>query len=70
MPVMRAIGLSAVLTVASCARVEPHRRETLAHPAMQQPAWPEVEAGEQHVFEVREGSAGATGAAGGGCGCD
>jgi hypothetical protein len=64
------VAVIVLIAVAGCARVKPHQRETLAHPAMQQPAWPEVEADDQHTFEVREGSGGATGTAGGGCGCD
>lgn len=56
--------------VAGCVAVKPYQRETLAHPCMADAPWPLVERAEQHVFEVREGTAGATGTAGGGCGCN
>jgi hypothetical protein len=56
--------------VASCARVKPYEREVLAHPAMRQPAHPTIDARDQHMFQVREASRGAIGAAGGGCGCN
>jgi len=53
-----------------CVRVPPHKRETLAKPALQAAPWPDVERSNVHVFEVREGSTGATGNPGGGCGCN
>jgi hypothetical protein len=70
-----ALGLVVVTTTwaalaAGCVRVRPHERERLAHPAMQAPVWPAVEEGDLHVFTVREGTTGATGAGGAGCGCN
>lgn len=59
-----------LLTSSGCARVKPHQRERLAHPAMQGQVWPGMDAADEHVFEVREASKGATGRAGGGCGCN
>jgi hypothetical protein len=50
--------------------VKAHQRERLAHPAMQGQVWQEQEKADQHVFEVREASRGATGSGGGGCGCN
>jgi hypothetical protein len=37
---------------------------------MQAPVWPGVAAGNEHVFSVREGTGGANGIGGGGCGCN
>jgi hypothetical protein len=64
------LALLAGLFAAGCARVKPYQRATLAHPAMQAPPWPATQAADQHLFEVREGSRGATGKPGGGCGCN
>jgi hypothetical protein len=73
-PVMRAsaVVLAALFAVASasCARVRPHQRERLAHPAMQAPVWPALDRADEHTRDVREGSGGATTSAGGGCGCN
>ena len=57
-------------SAAGCARVKPHQRELLTHPAMQAPVWSEQSKADEHVFEVRESSKGATGNVGGGCGCN
>jgi hypothetical protein len=65
-----AIALSICLCTISCVRVPPHQRERLAHPAMQSPVWTQQRKAERHFFEVREGSKGADGAVGGGCGCN
>lgn len=62
-----AVGLC---LAAGCVRVHAHQRERLAHPAMQGSVWAEEDKSEQHVFEVREASKGATGKTGGGCGCN
>ena len=58
------------LTTPACIRVRPHERQLLAHPALAQPAWPDAAAAQAHVYQVREGSEGAVGAGGGGCGCN
>jgi hypothetical protein len=67
---MRAMLLVLAIASAGCVRVHAHQRGRLAAPAMQAPVWPEISAAEDHVFVVREGTGGATGAGGGGCGCN
>ena len=50
--------------------VKPYERERLAHPVMKS-ALNDLPARQQdHVYTVREGSRGATGVQGGGCGCN
>ena len=53
-----------------CAAVAPYQRERLARRDMQLQRSPEVSAGEQHANAYREGSNGAEGTSGGGCGCN
>ncbi|MBS1124589.1 MAG: NnrS protein involved in response to, partial [Deltaproteobacteria bacterium] len=53
-----------------CVRVHAHQRERLASPAMRSPVWPAVTTADEHVFVVREGTAGASAGGGGGCGCN
>ena len=50
--------------------VKPYERERLADPLMQfsRNSWPEKHV--EHGRDVREGSRGATGVQGGGCGCN
>lgn len=55
---------------AGCVRVAPYQRGHLAAPIMEALPWPVLDAHDQHVYEVREGTGGATGAASGGCGCN
>jgi hypothetical protein len=50
--------------------VKPYEREVLAGPLMAVSRDPIADAHLQHVFETREGARGATGASGGGCGCN
>ncbi len=50
--------------------VKPYEREHLADPIMSFNRDPIATTYLDHVFEVREGSRGATGAVGGGCGCN
>jgi len=64
-----AVILCALMLV-GCVRVKVYQRERLAHPAMQGDVWPGQSAADEHVFEVREASKGATGSVGGGCGCN
>jgi hypothetical protein len=59
-----------MLVGGACARVPAHQRGRLAARSMQAPVWPEVATGNEHVFTVREGTGGANGAGGGGCGCN
>ena len=70
-----AAGL-ALLLVGGCAFkpiepwVKPYERERLADPVMQA-ALNELPARQRdHIYAVREGSRGATGVQGGGCGCN
>jgi hypothetical protein len=55
---------------ASCAAVAPYERERLARADMSLERNADARAGEQHATEYREGSSGAVGASGGGCGCN
>ena len=50
--------------------VKPYERERLADPMMQFSRGPLGEKHFAHIREVREGSRGATGVEGGGCGCN
>jgi len=50
--------------------VKPYEREHLADPIMSFARNPISSGYLQHVFETREGARGATGAVGGGCGCN
>jgi hypothetical protein len=64
----------ALMMSAGCSSIEPwvkpYDRENLADPIM---AFTRAEISQEfleHVFDVREGSRGATGGGGGGCGCN
>jgi hypothetical protein len=50
--------------------VKPYEREHLADPIMSLSPNPVSATYLDHVYESREGSKGATGAVGGGCGCN
>jgi hypothetical protein len=54
----------------ACATVQPYQRETLARSDMQLERNGDLAAGEEHATAYREGSSGAVGASGGGCGCN
>jgi len=65
---------ASILATSACSPikpwVKPYERDRLADPIME---WDrDVISGQylDHVYESREGSRGATGAAGGGCGCN
>lgn len=62
----------AALACASCAEVKPWQRGALTHASMEPEDRPTTLSREflSHVFDVREGSKGAGGQAGGGCGCN
>jgi hypothetical protein len=69
-----ALVAAAMLTLSACSGikpwVKPYERDRLADPIM---SWDrDVISGQylDHIYESREGSRGATGAAGGGCGCN
>ncbi|WP_236605717.1 DUF4266 domain-containing protein [Sandaracinus amylolyticus] len=53
-----------------CVTVRPEEREFLADPAMTFGSEGEAGAHEAHVLSNREGSYGAAGVTGGGCGCN
>jgi hypothetical protein len=53
-----------------CATVAPYERERLARPDMDPSHGGDATAGEEHATAYREGSSGAIGASGGGCGCN
>jgi hypothetical protein len=67
-------ALAALATLAGCATptpwVKPYEREHLADPIMSFARDPISSSYLEHVLETREGSRGATGAVGGGCGCN
>jgi hypothetical protein len=63
-------GIVCAFVLAGCVVVRPHQREHLAQPAMADPVWPDLHRADDHVFDVREGTQGATGEGGGGCGCN
>jgi len=50
--------------------IKPYERARLADPIMSLDMNPVSSAYMQHVYEAREGSRGAEGSAGGGCGCN
>jgi len=63
-----------LLAASGCAPVEPwvkpYERERLADTVMVLDPDPVSSSYMDHVYEVREGARGATGGAGGGCGCN
>lgn len=72
---MRIIALGSLLIViAGCNGIEPwvkpYERDRLADPIMSFDRDPVSSAYINHVYEAREGARGATGSAGGGCGCN
>jgi hypothetical protein len=70
-PVARALlaGIFAS-TVSGCAAVRPWERQILARPVMQLDPDPTVVRLRESLLSYREGSTGALGSRGGGCGCD
>jgi Domain of unknown function (DUF4266) len=70
---MAAAAIGAAVLLAGCSVepwVKPYEREHLADPIMSFDRNPISSNYLDHVFEVREGARGATGAVGGGCGCN
>lgn len=67
-------ALAVSVALSACAPIEPwvkpYERENLADPIMAFDRYPVSSAYLDHVFEAREGARGATGNAGGGCGCN
>lgn len=64
------VACLSLLGLSACARVAPYERERLARPDMEMGANPDARAGEDHARAYREGSTGAEGTSGGGCGCN
>ena len=64
------VALSFVLGLSACATVAPYERERLARPDMELGRNDDSKAGEEHATAYREGSSGAMGSSGGGCGCN
>ena len=66
-------GISALLFLTACSIqpwVRPYERDNLADPIMSFDRDPVSSSYMHHVYEAREGARGATGSAGGGCGCN
>ncbi|HEY5950960.1 MAG TPA: DUF4266 domain-containing protein [Kofleriaceae bacterium] len=70
MPRVLPLVVLVMIVAGACVRVPAHQRGRLAARAMQAPVWPELTTANEHVFTVREGTGGANGAGGGGCGCN
>lgn len=68
------LAVLALAGLAGCSSIEPwvkpYEREHLADPIMALSRNSIAATYRDHVFETREGSHGATGAVGGGCGCN
>lgn len=66
------VALAAIAALSGCAEVRPWERGNLAKPAMSpaDPARRGRDAFSRHIFDIREGSSGGDGEAGGGCGCN
>ncbi|MGO9803503.1 MAG: DUF4266 domain-containing protein [Steroidobacteraceae bacterium] len=68
------LGALGLLALSGCASfepwVKPYEREHLADPLMALSRNSIAATYRDHMFETREGSHGATGAVGGGCGCN
>jgi hypothetical protein len=66
--------LGILLAVSACSNVEPwvkpYERANLAQEVMKLDRNPVSTAYLNHVYEAREGARGASGSAGGGCGCN
>jgi hypothetical protein len=71
---LRRLSVLLLLAVAGCSPIEPwvkpYERDRLADPIMSWDRDPVSSAYMEHVHEAREGSRGASGSAGGGCGCN
>lgn len=72
--IARSVLLAALVVAATGCSIEPwvkpYERDHLADPIMSFDPNPVSSSYTGHVYEAREGARGATGAAGGGCGCN
>jgi hypothetical protein len=72
--VARTILLGAIALMLTACSVEPwvkpYERDRIADPIMSFDRNPVSSSYVHHVYEAREGARGATGSAGGGCGCN
>ena len=68
--VFSVLSLALALFAGGCATVAPYERERLARPDMELGRNADAKAGEEHATAYREGSTGAMGSSGGGCGCN
>lgn len=62
--------LAALALASACVTVRAEEKEHLAHPAMTFGSEGHVQSQEEHVLTNREGTFGAGGVSGGGCGCN
>lgn len=70
---LKMMGLAAILCLTGCSIepwVKPYERDHIADPIMSFDRDPVSSSYIHHVYEAREGARGATGSAGGGCGCN
>lgn len=67
---MKRWGALLLLTLGGCVHVAPWQRGVLADPRMQADPSPGRAAARRHVLSVREGTEGASKAAGAACGCN
>lgn len=67
--VKRAALVILLVLGAGCSPVHAWQRGTLAHRCMSSDARPDESRARVHMLGAREGSGGASGEAGGGCGC-
>jgi hypothetical protein len=69
-----AFAITIAIALSGCGSIEPwvkpYERAALADPIMASARNPIADEFMHHVFEVREGARGASGSAGGGCGCN
>ena len=65
-----AFALLCILVAAGCVTVRAEEKEHLAQPAMTFGSEGHVQSQEEHVLTNREGTFGAGGVSGGGCGCN
>jgi hypothetical protein len=75
MKVIRCLGITVLLALMTSACsiepwVKPYERDHIADPIMSFDRDPVSSSYIHHVYEAREGARGATGSAGGGCGCN